>query len=100
MPGFDGTGPRGQGPMTGGARGYCVTGWGGGIRRSFGLRLRPRRGGGGPGSGWRWDGVAVPTDAPPAGFDDVDGLAEQVRMLASRVEQLSARLESRGGSGE
>lgn len=23
MPGFDGTGPAGQGPMTGGARGYC-----------------------------------------------------------------------------
>jgi hypothetical protein len=24
MPGFDGTGPRGRGPMTGGGRGYCV----------------------------------------------------------------------------
>ncbi len=24
MPGFDGTGPRGLGPMTGGCRGYCV----------------------------------------------------------------------------
>jgi len=24
MPGFDGTGPRGQGPMTGGARGFCA----------------------------------------------------------------------------
>lgn len=24
MPGFDGTGPRGAGPMTGGARGYCA----------------------------------------------------------------------------
>jgi len=24
MPGFDGTGPRGTGPMTGGGRGYCV----------------------------------------------------------------------------
>jgi hypothetical protein len=23
MPGFDGTGPEGQGPMTGGARGLC-----------------------------------------------------------------------------
>ena len=23
MPGFDGTGPAGQGPMTGGARGLC-----------------------------------------------------------------------------
>jgi len=24
MPRFDGTGPRGMGPMTGGSRGYCV----------------------------------------------------------------------------
>ncbi|MBU2257736.1 MAG: DUF5320 domain-containing protein [Candidatus Omnitrophica bacterium] len=24
MPGYDGTGPRGQGSMTGGGRGYCV----------------------------------------------------------------------------
>jgi hypothetical protein len=24
MPGFDGTGPRGTGPMTGGGRGFCV----------------------------------------------------------------------------
>jgi len=24
MPGFDGTGPRGDGPVTGGGRGYCV----------------------------------------------------------------------------
>jgi len=24
MPGFDGTGPNGMGPMTGGGRGYCV----------------------------------------------------------------------------
>jgi hypothetical protein len=24
MPGYDGTGPKGRGPMTGGGRGYCV----------------------------------------------------------------------------
>ena len=24
MPGFDGTGPDGRGPLTGGGRGYCV----------------------------------------------------------------------------
>ena len=24
MPGFDGTGPAGQGPLTGGGRGFCV----------------------------------------------------------------------------
>ncbi|NLJ33499.1 MAG: DUF5320 domain-containing protein [Firmicutes bacterium] len=34
MPGFDGTGPRGQGAMTGGGRGFCVL-----------PRRRPPRGG-------------------------------------------------------
>lgn len=38
MPGFDGTGPRGMGPITGGGRGYCSP-WG--IRAgwpSYGVR--------------------------------------------------------------
>ena len=54
MPGFNGTGPQGAGPMTGGARGYCNPGYsrnyfaygrGYGIGRGF-------RGGFGGGSGW------------------------------------------------
>ena len=39
MPGLDGTGPWGQGPMTGGARGYCnpgYSGYGRGYGRGFG----------------------------------------------------------------
>jgi len=32
MPGFDGTGPRGMGPMTGGGRGFCGP-WGLGVAR-------------------------------------------------------------------
>jgi hypothetical protein len=40
MPGFDGTGPRGMGPMTGGGRGFCSP-WGVGASvRQFGF---PRR---------------------------------------------------------
>ena len=38
MPGFDGTGPGGMGPMTGGMRGFCGTGG----RRPRGYRF-PRR---------------------------------------------------------
>ena len=41
MPGFDGTGPMGMGPMTGGARGRCSP-----YGRSFGP------GGSSPGYGW------------------------------------------------
>ncbi|MBW2593728.1 MAG: DUF5320 domain-containing protein [Deltaproteobacteria bacterium] len=45
MPGFDRTGPRGAGPMTGGARGYCNPA-GGDIRANI-----PRGGGYGRGYG-------------------------------------------------
>ncbi|MFA6358053.1 MAG: DUF5320 domain-containing protein [Candidatus Omnitrophota bacterium] len=37
MPGFDGTGPKGQGAMTGGGKGYCVVNVSsGGVRPSVG----------------------------------------------------------------
>jgi hypothetical protein len=50
MPGFNGTGPRGMGPMTGGARGYCVLPGGEGMPR-FGAGGRSRRALGGLGLG-------------------------------------------------
>lgn len=60
MPGFDGTGPKGEGPMTGGGRGDCVAdasrtrsgrglgrglgrGAGRGLGRGLGLGGRGRR---------------------------------------------------------
>ena len=74
MPGYDGTGPRGEGPMTGWGRGYCKPGfrggyvlpvffvprgagrgfppWGGGRGRVFGGG-RGLRGGFGRGYGFR-----------------------------------------------
>ena len=68
MPGFNGTGPAGMGPMTGGGRGYCNPSqiaygpapasapgyWGAGYGRGFGPgfgRGRGFRGGFGPGFG-------------------------------------------------
>lgn len=46
MPGFDGTGPIGQGPMTGGGRGYCAVNLSGSGVRPIGGRGFYRRGGG------------------------------------------------------
>ncbi len=65
MPGGDGTGPMGMGPMTGGGRGFCAVpmrDWNGPFGRRFFGRGRGRgwgRGGGfGRGLGWRhgWSG--------------------------------------------
>jgi hypothetical protein len=47
MPGFDGTGPKGQGSMTGGGRGYCVMPVDGAKRQS--IRGIPGARGGGRG---------------------------------------------------
>lgn len=89
MPGFDRTGPRGQGPRTGGGRGYCgpdpnpgapLRGvgrggvpWGGGRGRCWGGgRWQNGRGGRrfaddrGRGSGWG----GVPPVPPDAGPDE------------------------------
>jgi len=50
MPGFDGTGPRGQGPLTGGGMGYCAMP-ANQVARPLGRGLYGGRGGGG--RGWR-----------------------------------------------
>ena len=49
MPGYDGTGPRGMGPMTGGGRGYCAVPEGRVVGNMPAGRFL-RRGGG---RGWR-----------------------------------------------
>ena len=38
MPGFDGTGPMGQGPMTGGGRGFCAMPYRGYGPYGYGMR--------------------------------------------------------------
>ena len=43
MPGFDGTGPMGMGPMTGGGRGSCSP-WGIRAARPYGLHRWTRYG--------------------------------------------------------
>jgi hypothetical protein len=39
MPGFDGTGPMGMGPMTGGGRGFCAMPYTGYSPYGYGMRL-------------------------------------------------------------
>lgn len=51
MPGLDGTGPAGQGPMTSGARGTCVTDNDGRVVRTRSGAVGRGRGRGGVGRG-------------------------------------------------
>jgi hypothetical protein len=114
MPGFDGTGPRGMGPMTGGGRGFCspwglgrgTYGYGAGIGR--GGRFRSFGGGFGRGYAGRgfgygvgyppaWGAAAWPpygAEAPTADFDalqdQVRGLQDQLREIERRMRDLSA----------
>jgi hypothetical protein len=62
MPGFDGTGPRGRGPMTGRGMGYCV--------KPVGELVALRAGAGAGGARYRSGGVRGTGAAPyaAAGF--------------------------------
>ncbi len=104
MPGFDGTGPWGAGPMTGGGRGFCnpagyagpVQGWyGRGGGRGFGRGRGPGRG---RGFGWRWapphNYYDAPYGAPPpmSREHEIDFLQNQAQAIKDELEDIEARL--------
>ena len=106
MPGFDGTGPRGMGPMTGGGRGFCSP-WGMGRRMGFGRGV-------GFGRGYGFGGAMpyqVPGQSPaygaPYGYpsgvagypgatmtreQELDSLKSEAEMVKGQLEQISARI--------
>lgn len=78
MPGFDGTGPRGRGPMSGGGRGFCA------------LQLTEN-----PGDGV--SGFAGSTGRPvewelPQGFDEMSALKMQSQHLEMTLAALRLRI--------
>jgi len=123
MPGFDGTGPRGEGAMTGGARGYCNPsragyapaygrGFGPGMGRGFGrgpgLGYGMGRGyGRGAGLGWRgaysppggWYGpnyYAPPPYGSPYTMEPKDEavmLRDEANAMKSELDAINKRLE-------
>ncbi len=96
MPRYDGTGPAGGGPMTGGGRGYCsYPGEGYGRPLGYGRGMAYRRGFGGgygPGRGLRrrvWRGYeAYP---PPAAREF--GREEELDMLRREADAIRNSLE-------
>jgi len=101
MPGFDGTGPRGMGPMTGGGRGFCSP-WGiGAALRGYGVS--PAVGYGYPyygGAGASYPFYGMPTSAPVATpfapqmtrEQELDFLKNQANAMKSQLEQIEARM--------
>ena len=114
MPGFDGTGPWGEGPMTGGARGYCNPGYAG-YGRGYGPgRGRGFRRGFGPGFGWGRGygyGRAAGVQGPYGGWygpasgpyygpyamsreDEISMLKEQADMIKADLDAITKRMET------
>ena len=105
MPGFDGTGPRGQGAMTGGGRGYCLMP-ASEVSRLFGRGFNSRKRGG---RGWR--NCYYATDLPgwmraqrgmsafgglghnSLGKDELSVLKIQAESLKSELDIVQARVQ-------
>ena len=94
MPGFDGTGPRGMGPMTGGGRGFCSP-WGlGAARPVYGS---PRWAYASPYYGAYGFRPFAPRMTREQELEflktDADALRQQLKELEDRIGQLSAAKE-------
>jgi hypothetical protein len=108
MPGFDGTGPRGEGSMTGGARGYCnpgYAGYGSPYGRGYGMG-RGFRGGPGQGRGYgrgygrrgvnppggRWYGPAYSAPYAMKPEDEANALRDEAEAIKNELEAINKRI--------
>jgi len=104
MPGFDGTGPLGQGPRTGGGFGVCPPGAGvapvavpPGVGYGVGRGGRPRGGGrgrafgGGRGS-WGRSQWLAPWQ-PPAPQQETNMLQRQAEAIEGQLDAIRKRLD-------
>lgn len=88
MPGRNGTGPGGMGPMTGWGRGWCAGGMGRGL--GFGGNAGYGRFGMGRGFGGVWA-------APVSPEMEEQYLQQEMEMLKARMDELQARLGKESG---
>ena len=102
MPGLDGSGPGGGGPMTGGGRGLCnptaseygarfAGGYGRGVRRGYGFR-----GGYGNGIGTRrgfaWNAPAYGPSVPVDKTSEVNMLKAEADYMKNTLDQINQRV--------
>jgi len=108
MPGFNGTGPAGMGPRTGGGRGFCAPGAGGfsGTEggRGAGRGLRPCGGGRGrgfgDGRGRQWTGTACYRAAAANRDNMLKLLKQQAEALENELAALHKKIDELGGQQE
>jgi hypothetical protein len=94
MPGFDGTGPRGLGPMTGGGRGFC-TGFMPWLLNMYPPSMQPPYGypPSYPASTYRY--ATSPTTMPPTSpymYGHPLPREEEIRMLEGQIKMLEQQL--------
>ncbi|RPJ64088.1 MAG: hypothetical protein EHM12_00635 [Dehalococcoidia bacterium] len=84
MPGFDGTGPAGMGPMTGGGRGFCNSQ---GIRSRAGIygpaAYRPYP--------YNYH-AASPSSSPMTGQQEIEFLRTQAASMKKQLDEIEARI--------
>jgi len=102
MPGFDGTGPRGMGPMTGGGRGFCSP-WG--IGAAFRAGVSPPypqvpyhfyRGAFPYGGAMPYGGSApygMPFAPQMNREQEVDFLKKEAQAMREQLEQIESRIK-------
>ncbi len=84
MPGFNGTGPRGLGPMTGGGRGFCNPR---GMGRGYGVGGRAPYAGIGRGLGF-----GAPYAQPVNKEEEIELLRGDAEEIKNQLEQIEARI--------
>ncbi len=81
MPGFDGSGPRGMGPMTGGGRGYCAVP--GAVAAGHPLGMRR-------GAGYGYANRVAPVSVQG---QEIDTLKEEVQALKETLDRIESQIE-------
>lgn len=106
MPGFDGTGPLGYGPMTGRGAGYCAGFWrrggvGLGMARRLGWGFTGGRGHWRPRWGLRAGYAAGAHYLPPQPWveDERKFLEEQARLLEAELNEIREQLRRMDDEG-